>query len=145
MSGIIGQCCASGALPGQQYRTFSPAGSILSDLSGEPLSLDTLQLLLLRESAQEPPQYYIQQWHGRGAVQTERRLSHFPHPFPTLKDLEKEILRSVLHAARLRWANRAPCGCRSEAASRVFLCLFPYRAVPCMLLFIRLRAQQVRC
>ena len=108
------------------------AGSILSDLSGEPLSLDTLQLLLVRESAQDPPQYFIQQWHGRGAEQTERCLSHFPHPFPTLKDLDKEILRSVLRAARLRYASRAPCGCSLWSRGCITCLSWPSRACSCL-------------
>lgn len=65
-------------------------GSILND-ENEALSLDNLKLLLFRESAQETTQFYIQQWADKEA--TERRLSYFPHPFPTLKDLTKEILR----------------------------------------------------
>jgi dipeptidyl aminopeptidase/acylaminoacyl peptidase len=41
----------------------------------------------------EPPQYHIKHFTNGGAGHSERRISNFPHPYPTLKDLNKEILR----------------------------------------------------
>ena len=69
-------------------------GSILSEKpEGGPISLDDLQLLLVRESVTEPPQYFVQRWAGADATPAERRLSYFPHPYPSIRDLQKEILR----------------------------------------------------
>lgn len=37
-------------------------------------------------------QYYFLQFNG-GECPTERRLSYFPHPYPSIRDLQKEIVR----------------------------------------------------
>jgi hypothetical protein len=37
-------------------------------------------------------QYYFLQFNGEKQP-TERRLSYFPHPYPSIKDLQKEIVR----------------------------------------------------
>ena len=41
----------------------------------------------------DPPQYYIKTFTSGGAQVEERCISDFPHPYPTLKDLQKEIVR----------------------------------------------------
>ena len=41
----------------------------------------------------EPPQYLIKAFERGGERWDERRISDFPHPYPTLKDLQKEIIR----------------------------------------------------
>lgn len=59
-----------------------------------PVSLDGLQLLLSRESATEPPQTYTITYSGADASSsTEQRITDFPHPYPQLKDMQKEVLR----------------------------------------------------
>eukprot|EP00884_Botryococcus_braunii_P016558 jgi/Botrbrau1/3586/Bobra.0078s0038.1 len=68
-------------------------GSILSDIGDEPITLEGLKFLMTRESVTEPPQYYIATWQGPGLPLLERRLSDYPHPYPSLKDLQKEIIR----------------------------------------------------
>ena len=40
----------------------------------------------------EPPQYYIKTFSAGGAS-SDRKISHFSHPYPSLKDLQKEIIR----------------------------------------------------
>ena len=70
------------------------AGSILSDLEPGPIQLDRLRMLMTRESPSEPPQYsFITFGADAAAAPTERLLSHFPHPYPSIRDLQKEIVR----------------------------------------------------
>lgn len=47
--------------------------------------LEELKFLMTRESVTEPPQYYIATWQGPGLPLLERRLSDYPHPYPSLK------------------------------------------------------------
>jgi hypothetical protein len=47
--------------------------------------LEDLKFLLTRETVTDPPQYYIASWQGHGKPLVERRLSNFPHPYPSLK------------------------------------------------------------
>lgn len=54
--------------------------------------LDGLQVLVTRETVDDPSQYWLQTHHKDGPP-TERQLSDFPHPHPQLKGLKKEILR----------------------------------------------------
>jgi dipeptidyl aminopeptidase/acylaminoacyl peptidase len=73
---------------------YEYTSSILSDLdTSKPISLDNLRILACRESVTEPPQFYIKTFTKGGAEHTERCLSHFPHPYPTLKGLQKEIIK----------------------------------------------------
>eukprot|EP00879_Flechtneria_rotunda_P026301 GHRR01028036.1.p1 GENE.GHRR01028036.1~~GHRR01028036.1.p1 ORF type:complete len:835 (+),score=219.07 GHRR01028036.1:164-2668(+) len=70
-------------------------GSIMSDNNDDaPITLDGLKLLLSRESAHEPPQTYMVSFNGPEAENvTEQKLTNFPHPYPQLKDMQKEVLR----------------------------------------------------
>ncbi|KAI8467198.1 MAG: alpha/beta-hydrolase [Monoraphidium minutum] len=71
-------------------------GSIMSDAGEGPITLDGLQLLLSRETAQDPPQTWIMtlaQAPGGKLEFSERRLTDYPHPHPQLRDLQKEVLR----------------------------------------------------
>ena len=45
-------------------------------------SLDGLQVLVTRETVDEPSQYWLQTHHKDGPP-TERQLSDFPHPHPS--------------------------------------------------------------
>lgn len=68
--------------------------SILSDLEQGPIKLDGLKMLATRESTQDPPQFYIKSFKGEDAEDSEeRKISSFPHPYPTLRDLQKEIIK----------------------------------------------------
>lgn len=51
--------------------------------------LEGLQLLMSRQSVQEPPQTHILTLHsGDDAPAAERQLTQFPHPYPTLRGLQ---------------------------------------------------------
>ena len=49
-------------------------------------------MLLTRESVDEPSQYFVSTLHT-GGKPSERQLSNFPHPYPQLKGLGKQVLR----------------------------------------------------
>lgn len=73
---------------------YEYTSSILSDLETEkPISLDSLRVLASRESVTEPPQFYIKSFSKGGEEQSERRISNFPHPYPSLSELQKEIIK----------------------------------------------------
>lgn len=68
--------------------------SLLSDRDGQTIRLEGLSMLMSRETNQENPQVFIKSWpQGTQGPPTERQLSRFPHPHPTLKDLQKEVIR----------------------------------------------------
>ncbi|GBG77789.1 hypothetical protein CBR_g25720 [Chara braunii] len=62
--------------------------ALMSD-NEETLHLDRLKILFSRESQREPPQYFLKKWSDQEIVQ----ITNFPHPYPELKDLSKEIIR----------------------------------------------------
>ena len=59
---------------------------------------------MTREMVRDPPQYYIMRLSGNGAGPQLRQLSTYPHPYPTLRDLQKEVIRCGLLSA---WLVRA--------------------------------------
>ncbi|KAK9835947.1 hypothetical protein WJX81_000393 [Elliptochloris bilobata] len=69
------------------------AGSLLSDRPGEPLRLKGLQLLMSRQSVEDQPQTHVLTLRGGDAPAADRQLTQFPHPYPTLRGLQKEIVR----------------------------------------------------
>lgn len=56
-------------------------------------SLEGLSLLMTRETVRDTPQYYIMRLSSNGAGPQLRCLSDYPHPYPSLKDLQKEVIR----------------------------------------------------
>lgn len=50
------------------------------------------RLLSTRESPTEQPNYYVRNLKQQGAAQLTA-LTHFPHPLPQLKDVQKELIR----------------------------------------------------
>ena len=79
------QCRGEGAL--------ERPGSIISDAGGVEITLDTLKILLSRETPSENPQYYSLELGASGDALTTRRITDFPHPHPALVDPPKQILR----------------------------------------------------
>ncbi|KAG1675325.1 hypothetical protein FOA52_015999 [Chlamydomonas sp. UWO 241] len=69
-------------------------GSIMSD--GDPtkdIQLDGLQVMLSRESAKEPPQTFLKVFGKDGVTTEERQVTKYPHPYPQLRDMTREVLR----------------------------------------------------
>ncbi|XP_034579376.1 probable glutamyl endopeptidase, chloroplastic isoform X2 [Setaria viridis] len=66
--------------------------SILALISYHPkceVQLDQLKLLVSKESRREITQYYIKIWPNKKQVQ----ITNYPHPYPQLALLQKEIIR----------------------------------------------------
>jgi dipeptidyl aminopeptidase/acylaminoacyl peptidase len=53
------------------------------------LDVDQLRLLTRRESVSEPPNFFIRDL----KADTLAQVTHFPHPTPQLKDVQKEMIR----------------------------------------------------
>ena len=62
--------------------------SILND-DVEDLTLDNMKILFSSETNNEPPQFFVRDVRGCASVQ----ITDFPHPYPSLKGLQKEIIR----------------------------------------------------
>lgn len=61
--------------------------------------LEDLSLLMTRETVRDTPQYHIMRLSGNGTGPQLRRLSDYPHPYPSLRDLQKEVIRCGLFLA----------------------------------------------
>ena len=54
-------------------------------------------MLFTRETNLETTQIYIKKWEeGPDGPSSKRLLTHFPHPHPSIKDLQKEVIRLIL-------------------------------------------------
>ncbi|KAL6657316.1 hypothetical protein ACP70R_005096 [Stipagrostis hirtigluma subsp. patula] len=66
--------------------------SVLALMSYHPeceMQLDQLKLLVSKESRREPTQYFLKIWPNKKQVQ----ITNYPHPYPQLALLQKEIIR----------------------------------------------------
>ncbi|CAN1353036.1 Probable glutamyl endopeptidase, chloroplastic [Linum perenne] len=68
---------------------FETVVALMSDNNEGDLSLDQLKILTSKESKTENTQYYIQKWPEKTASQ----ITTFPHPYPQLASLQKEMIR----------------------------------------------------
>ncbi|KAJ9171726.1 hypothetical protein P3X46_015046 [Hevea brasiliensis] len=68
---------------------FETVVALMSDYEEGDLYLDQLKLLTSKESKTENTQYYIQSWPDQKACQ----ITNFPHPYPQLASLQKEMIR----------------------------------------------------
>ncbi|CAM6051998.1 unnamed protein product [Sphagnum compactum] len=68
------------------YEKFT---ALMSDKLDMDLRVDDLKILISRESQTQPPQYYLRSWPD----QRETQITDFPHPYPQLANLKKEIIR----------------------------------------------------
>lgn len=48
---------------------------------------------MTRETVRDPPQYHVMRLSGNGAGPQLRQLSDYPHPYPSLRELQKEVIR----------------------------------------------------
>ncbi|CAL0311149.1 unnamed protein product [Lupinus luteus] len=63
--------------------------ALMSDQEEGDLNLDKLKILISRESKTENTQYYLVRWPDKKLVQ----ITNFPHPYPQLASLQKEMIR----------------------------------------------------
>ncbi|XP_020690427.1 probable glutamyl endopeptidase, chloroplastic [Dendrobium catenatum] len=63
--------------------------ALMSDYGEDELNIEQLKILTSKESKTENTQYFIQSWPDKKAVQ----ITKFPHPYPQLAQLQKEMVR----------------------------------------------------
>ncbi|KAL6968624.1 hypothetical protein U1Q18_034423 [Sarracenia purpurea var. burkii] len=63
--------------------------ALMSDKNEGDLAIKQLKILTSKESKTENTQYYIQSWPDKKACQ----ITNFPHPYPQLASLQKEMIR----------------------------------------------------
>ncbi|MCO5546821.1 hypothetical protein L7F22_000257 [Adiantum nelumboides] len=63
--------------------------ALMSDCSDSDLELNQLKILFSRESQTERPQYFTHCWPDHRV----RQITNFPHPYPQLVDLKKELIK----------------------------------------------------
>uniref|UniRef100_A0A5B7B2U5 Probable glutamyl endopeptidase, chloroplastic n=1 Tax=Davidia involucrata TaxID=16924 RepID=A0A5B7B2U5_DAVIN len=70
-------------------RYYETVVALMSDDNDGELYLNQLKILTSKESKTENTQYYIQSWPDKKACQ----ITNFPHPYPQLASLQKEMIR----------------------------------------------------
>ncbi|KAL8191976.1 hypothetical protein R6Q57_028097 [Mikania cordata] len=63
--------------------------ALMSDQSEGDLNVNELKVLTSKESKTENTQYYLQKWPDKKSCQ----ITSFPHPYPQLASLQKEMIR----------------------------------------------------
>ncbi|XP_057966691.1 probable glutamyl endopeptidase, chloroplastic isoform X3 [Malania oleifera] len=63
--------------------------ALMSDQNEGDLYINQLKILASKESKTENTQYYLQRWPDKKASQ----ITNFPHPYPQLSSLQKEMIR----------------------------------------------------
>lgn len=63
--------------------------ALMSDQDEGDINLNKLKILTSKESKTENTQYYLQSWPEKKAIQ----ITNFPHPYPQLASLQKEMIR----------------------------------------------------
>jgi len=73
---------------------YEVPGSIMSDTDPDsPVQLEGLQIMVSRESSKDPPQTYIKTFTQDATGSSERQVTSYPHPYPQLRDMQREVLR----------------------------------------------------
>lgn len=70
-------------------KVFESVISLMSDSTEGPLPLESLRILTSRETQQENPQYFLCRWPDQSLV----KITDFPHPYPSIRGVTKEIIR----------------------------------------------------
>ncbi|KAL5700892.1 hypothetical protein ACHQM5_026292 [Ranunculus cassubicifolius] len=70
-------------------RYYESVVALMSDQNEGDLNIDQLKVLTSKESKTENTQYYLQTWPDRRVCQ----ITNFPHPYPQLASLQKEMIR----------------------------------------------------
>ncbi|KAM7275790.1 hypothetical protein ACFE04_017656 [Oxalis oulophora] len=68
---------------------FETVVALMSDQNEGDLNIDQLKVLTSKESKTENTQYFIQSWPDKKTFQ----ITNFPHPYPQLASLQKEMIR----------------------------------------------------
>ncbi|KAJ8573699.1 hypothetical protein K7X08_010210 [Anisodus acutangulus] len=68
---------------------FETVVALMSDQKEGELSINKLKILTSKESKTENTQYYLLSWPEKKTCQ----ITNFPHPYPQLKSLQKEMIR----------------------------------------------------
>ncbi|XP_060217602.1 probable glutamyl endopeptidase, chloroplastic [Lycium barbarum] len=68
---------------------FETVVALMSDQKEGELSINKLKILTSKESKTENTQYYLLSWPEKKACQ----ITNFPHPYPQLESLQKEMIR----------------------------------------------------
>lgn len=63
--------------------------ALMSDQNKGDININQLKILTSKESKTENTQYYIQNWPDKKVYQ----ITNFPHPYPQLTSLQKEMIR----------------------------------------------------
>ncbi|XP_064978877.1 probable glutamyl endopeptidase, chloroplastic isoform X5 [Musa acuminata AAA Group] len=63
--------------------------ALMSDYTDGELPIDQLRILTSKESKTENTQYFLQAWPDKKSFQ----ITNFPHPYPQLASLQKEMIR----------------------------------------------------
>ncbi|KAL4305352.1 hypothetical protein AHAS_Ahas16G0069700 [Arachis hypogaea] len=70
-------------------RYYETVVALMSDQEEGDLHLDLLKILISKESKTENTQYHFVRWPDKKLVQ----ITSFPHPYPQLESLQKEMIR----------------------------------------------------
>lgn len=68
---------------------FETVVALMSDENEGDIDINQLKILTSKESKTENTQYYMQSWPEKKTCQ----LTNFPHPYPQLASLQKEMIR----------------------------------------------------
>lgn len=72
---------------------YEVMSTILNDNVEGVIPLGDLQMLARRETEDYPPQFSIATFASDGTLKDDRQISNFPHPYPGLVGMKKEILQ----------------------------------------------------
>ncbi|XVF32893.1 hypothetical protein REPUB_Repub17cG0122200 [Reevesia pubescens] len=72
-----------------QEKYYESVVALMSDQKEGDIHINDLKMLTSKESKTENTQYYIQSWPDRKLCQ----ITDFPHPYPQLASLQKEMIR----------------------------------------------------
>ncbi|PSR85946.1 Glutamyl endopeptidase, partial [Actinidia chinensis var. chinensis] len=73
----------------EKEKYYESVVALMSDENEGDLDINQLKILTSKESKTENTQYYIQSWPDKKACQ----ITNFPHPYPQLAALQKEMVR----------------------------------------------------
>ncbi|KAF1869587.1 hypothetical protein Lal_00017162 [Lupinus albus] len=73
----------------EKEKYYETVVALMSDQEEGDLNLDQLKILISKESKTENTQYYLVSWPEKNLVQ----ITNFPHPYPQLASLQKEMIR----------------------------------------------------